>query len=382
MTDVETIFTSAGQDGVARVLSVRGREALGEPYRYEVEVLCPMIDPNAARGGPAVVELAGGGRIIAGVVETLEMVGRSIRQARWDGHYFRVVIVPRHWQVLRYRHNFRIFQEQTVVEIIQAILADAGIGEDTVNWDGVTGSYPARTYTVQYDESEWDFISRLMEEEGIFYTFEHLPDSSKMVFMDSNSAFQPTDPQSITHFDNIAQDAFTYGLWDWTERRRIVESKVTLRDYDFERPSVDLTVEASADEAIEREHYAYPGYYTDEGEGARLAQVRLDAFRSHRVTATSKTNMFSATPGQWFTLADHTTFDGDHIIRSVEVDVVRARPDGSPIEPTVTIRLGTLPREQTFRSTQRTPKPRVIGLRPRSSPGRPARRSTSTTTDG
>lgn len=331
-------------------------------FAYTVAFRCAGVNPDEARGTTAVLDLAAGRRFVTGVVESLRAA--VVPSALADDAWFEARLAPLPYVLLRYQHGFRIYQELSVVEIAQQVFERAGIA-DQIDWSGVSGTYPTRTYTVQYDESEWDFVSRLFEEVGLFYAFEHDAAGHRMVVMDHNRAARALEPAALPFLRSREHRADVLGLWDLASRARIAPSKVSLRDFDFERPSLDLSVEASAEEVMEREHYAYPGYYTDRAEGARLAQVRLDAFRSERATAKFSTNVLELMPGHRFELTDHDLVEGDQLVTEVRLEAVlhdMGELGATASERRVEVSASAQPFSQSFRSKQRTPKPKVLGV--------------------
>ncbi len=355
----EAHLSIEGLEGIATVLSIRGVERLGHPFDYEVVFRCPNVILDDARNSAASLELVGQGRFVSGVVHSIRAEVIGPEQAHQQPK-FTARLRPAPYTRLLHRWGYRIWQELNVVDIAKAVFTEAGVAADQVDWAGVSGTYPVRTYTVQYGESEWDFLSRLFEEEGIYYAFTHDEAGHVMVMLDSNDAAVDAEEASLPLLPADTDLLSTKGVWGWEERAVIRESKVTLRDFDFERPSLDLTVEAASTDAIEREHYSYPGYYTEASEGQRLAQVRLDAFRSQHLTSSGKTNLLTLVPGQKFELTDHEAYAGPKLVTETCLIAVAGEADaeGTKLE----VEVVTQPLDQTFRSPRKTPKPKVLGV--------------------
>jgi len=173
-----------------QVVRVRGREELSRAYRYVVEAELDEVVPDRAPNSAAYVHVSDGRteRHVHGIVETMELEGQHqdrVLRAR-------LVLRPLHYQ-LAYRHGFKIYQEQSVPDIVAQVFTDAGIPESTLRWD-TRGTYETREYTTQYDESEWDFVCRLLEDEGIWFAFEHDADAAVMVFGDASDQVEPVEP--------------------------------------------------------------------------------------------------------------------------------------------------------------------------------------------
>lgn len=183
---------------------------------------------------------------------------------------------------LVYSVDCRIFQDQDVREIVTQVLTDHGVGDDAQSWQ-LVGSYPKRAYCVQYNESALTFITRLCEEEGIVFHCEPGDDGEKVVFTDDTTSAEPMPGgEELVLRHGSGMD----GAYDVVTRIRDVarraSGKVVLRDYNFETPKLDMTVEAEADVDAELERYDFPGHYTVPDEGKRLAQVRLESLQATR----------------------------------------------------------------------------------------------------
>ncbi|MCP4248518.1 MAG: type VI secretion system tip protein VgrG, partial [bacterium] len=147
------------------VLRYRGSEGLGQLYRFEIETVTTEenVEFDSIVGQPATFSINTdfGPRYFHGMVGRFELTGETTDQA-----YYRVELVPTLWQ-LTHRYNSRIFQEKTVPDIIADVLTKGGIASDRVKTDGLARTYNPREYCTQYRETDYNFICRLMEEEGI-----------------------------------------------------------------------------------------------------------------------------------------------------------------------------------------------------------------------
>ncbi len=172
-TAVETFLLFEVQ-GVSKdtfkVVSFNGSEGISSLFRYEFELASPDhdLDYQSVLGKKGHLTIKGNdaNRHVHGLVSRIEQIARSDELSR-----YRLTLVPAIW-TLGLRQTSRIFQEKSVPDIIKKVLKDAGIPDDEVKV-GVHGDHPAWVYCVQYRESDLAFISRLMEQEGIFYFFQH-----------------------------------------------------------------------------------------------------------------------------------------------------------------------------------------------------------------
>src|SRR5690606_13021587 len=190
----ETHFslTLEGVEHDLQVLEFNGREAISQPYRFDVELISerPDLDLKALLHQRAFLAFSPGGDGVHGLIHRVEQGESGKRLTR-----YRLALVPQ-LAYLAHRTNQRIFQHLTVPQIVAQVLEEHGIVEGGYRFQLGPSVYPERDYCVQYDESDLHFLQRLCEEEGIHYHFQHGPDGHVLVFGDEQSAFaklgQPT----------------------------------------------------------------------------------------------------------------------------------------------------------------------------------------------
>src|SRR3990172_6667327 len=266
------------------VLSLKAREELSRPYEAVVTFAAgPDLDAGALEGEKAlvtVVKAEGAARYFDGVAEGVERLGRTSHPEK---HGYRLRVRPRLW-LLSGRQRSRIFQGMTAVEIAVSVLKEWQV----VHRLSLTGSYAKREYCVQCRETDLDFASRLLEEEGIFYFVEHGKGTHTLVLGDARSAC-PSLPGGtrISYRDEQGmvpgEEAFTA----FGGRRRTRPSAVVLRDVNYLIPQVDLTARAGEGKG-ELETYDHHGRYgTPEG-GQALAKGRLEEAQGEAAEASGK----------------------------------------------------------------------------------------------
>ncbi|MGA1874895.1 MAG: type VI secretion system tip protein TssI/VgrG [bacterium] len=292
----------------------------------------------------------------------------QFRQKGSKGRFFlyQAGMAPSLW-LLSFKQNCRIFQGKSVQDITKQILQEAGIPADRFDFR-LQGTYQPREYCVQYRETDLNFISRLLEEEGIFYFFEHTADKHLLVFGDGTVTYQPIQGQAKVLYhpadtmvpeEEVVQTFFL--------SRQIQSGKVTLQDYNFEKPSLNLTAQKEAGDFPKLELYDYPGRYLEEGDGKKLAQIRLEEAMAFMDKAEGKSGCPRFTPGFTFTLTDHEREDFNR-----EYLLVKVKHKGS--QPQVFEEQAggegfsyandflAVPSSVTFRPERRTRKPVVEGV--------------------
>ncbi|WP_342377428.1 type VI secretion system tip protein VgrG [Myxococcus stipitatus] len=335
------------------VTGFTGREELSRAFVFGVELAATPEANLPARemlGQEALLSLTdlvnGASRFIHGFMGRVEVLGE--RQGRLR---YRVMLVPRLWK-LRHVRRSRIFQHQSVPQIVARILDEAGIEHDS----RLDQSHPAVEFCVQYRESDFDFVSRLLEEAGIFYFFEHSESSHVLVLGDGASAADAIEGSDrLPYRDPTGAEPGEEHLVGVVRASRIRSGKVALRDFDFVRPSLDLSVSSkSADANAEMEAYLHPGGYLTPGAGKGLAQVRLEELRHDAEGCDGECSSVRLVPGRTFSLAEHPdpSLDGAYLLVSV------AHQGGHGEYQS---RFGAIPAGVPFRPPRVTPSPRIAG---------------------
>ncbi len=297
--------------------------------------------------------------------------------------HFSAEVRPWLWFLTR-SQECRIFQNMTAPDIIQEILSDYGFSSDVE--DKLTDSYPERVYCVQYRETDLDFINRLMEEEGCYYFFEQYEDKVKMILADSVSSHQPLEGDSVLQFHD--RDEGTHlqeeHVYEWNGAEKTYTGKVTLNDYNFEKPKADLKATNSIAQGKHNykdyEVYDYPGHYRETSDGDRLARIIMESKAAHYQKWQGAANISTIAVGRTFNLEGHprtkdkTEFmitKASHFLRVNTT--IGAKPE---IDPVLGQRLGfepgstdgyrvvfeAVPAETQFRPEIVTPWPEISSI--------------------
>lgn len=347
------------------VVRLSGEEALSEPFNFQVELFPTSLEPLDTRellGKQAALSVRdpeGAERFIHGWVE--EVADLGLRHGRPE---YRIRIGP---ALLKLRHvrRSRIFQNLSVPDIVAKVLK-AGNVEHRL---ALSGNYPKREYCVQYRESDLDFVLRLLESEGIFFFFEHGPDSHVMVLGDAASAHEPIAAESTLLFRAETGQAPTVGehITRVARTHRLLPGKVALRDFDFERPTLDLTTQAKESQEVQGlEIYDYPGDYVQPGEGKRLSKVRLEEARFGVRTLACAGTCHRLLPGATFSLAEHpdAELNGELLVIRVRHQGQRQEiaGDAQAVEGSYRNEFLTLPSGVPYRPRRNAPRPSIPGI--------------------
>jgi type VI secretion system secreted protein VgrG len=341
-------------------------EELSRPFEHQFTLLSAQNDINLddVLGKPISLQLAlpnSKSRYFSGYITRFSQGGMV-------GRYYRYTATSRPWLwFLTRTSDCRIFQEMTVPDIIKKVFAD----HPTADVDyKLSGNYRKWTYCVQYRETDFNFVSRLMEQEGIYYYFRHDQGRHTLVLVDSTSAHAPYgDYGTIAYLTpgRVRRTDQEY-IDSWDLVREIQPGVYAQDDFDFERPSAELLTKKN----VSRQHavsdyeiYDFPGEYLQKGDGDHYASVRMDELSTQFEVARGTTNARGLTVGATFTLSDQTRDDQnrEYLIVNANYELEYSNYEGlpNPIPGTYQCSFGALSTQQQFRPARVTLKPHVMG---------------------
>lgn len=338
----------------AAVYALATRHALSELYSIEVELEHddPNLDVARFLWRRAVVDLSheeGDALVFHGIVESTEYL--STRDHR---SFYRVVLRPALHQ-LHYRQDTRIFQDQSIPDIVQSVIAPSGQRVAL----HLREQYPAIDYLVQHQESDLAFVQRLLEDEGIYFWFEHTPTAHVLHLADSPDPLPPLPGDGVLRFanDRAADPGHVTGL---RFTSRVVHDMHVTRDWDYWRPNAPLEGEHAEGSSRRFERYEYPGGLRDEGDARRRALARLQSSSARKYELTALAGSSYLLPGHTFTLVDArpAEINLDYLLTRVEH---RLTTDETTEQAEHLVTFAAMPASQPFRPARRTPRPRIAG---------------------
>ena len=352
-----------------RIVSVKGQEAVSEQFRFSVLFESPgeflSLDEVVGQDALLTVEGQQGTRYVHGIVAQLQERETVVWTDASTCTAYHALLVPRAWR-LRHRHDCRIFQQKNVQEIVAEILDGDGIEYTFTSARNV----PPRTreYCVQYRESDWAFVSRLLEEEGYLFYFEHSATRHTLHITNDLLSLPTTDGGGALVYkqpDGRVADqehvlAFYLG-------QAVQSGKVQLSDYNFERPSLDLSSQKEGEADTALSVYDYPGKYASPEQGDDLAGIRLEELSARRTRGDGRSVCPRLTAGYMFSLDGHPNRANNrrYLVTRIHHHIEAA----NTLEAGVTSlavaydnRFFCLPEGAPFRPERRTPKPLMSGV--------------------
>jgi len=348
---------------VLRFSAMSAVEELGRLFDYSVSALSEKndIDPNALLGKRVSVSVELSDKKLRqfnGVVTSAGLDGASGRL-----YAYSLRLRPWLWLLTR-RADTRIFQNKSVPEILKDVFEPYSTDFQLK----LQGSYPKLDYCVQYRETDFNFVSRLMEQEGIYYFFTHTAEQHMMVIADKASVHVPFTGHAQFRYRPQSLGAIDFdAISEWRFSHEIQPGKVTLADHDFVSPAKTLRVEAEqarSHVASKGEFYDQPGEYLTEAEGKRYAHLRLEELQTRHTAASGSGSMTALAVGYRFTLAEHPRKDQnrEHIVVSSRIDMRHSgHESGGADESSYSCHFTALDSREVFRPQRVTPKPVVPG---------------------
>ena len=360
-------------------LAVQIAERMNGPREVAVRVACAdqkvSLDDLVGEEFEVIVE-AGGEEIRrhAGLCVAAEYAGNGE-----DGALFDIELRSGLWFLGR-TQECRIFQEMTAVDVVMSVLGEYGLAKDVEK--RLSRTPPTRTICVQYRESDLAFVDRLLEAEGICYFLEEdAKGGEKMILVDSAGAHEPIEGDDLLLYHpvsggNAPDSAY---VTDWRAGGRATSGRVSLKDYDFEKPRADLTavkaIPVGKHPNKDRELYDYPGLYSEQSDGDDFARIRMEAEAARARAFRASSNVARLSVGRTFRVDRHPRVDKGEaqlvtaVRRGYALDfpghadpAKGAMSAAAPSLVADAVRIEGLSAAVQFRPAQVTPAPRIAGV--------------------
>lgn len=363
---IVSLQTPLGPEKLA-VVRFEAEEGLSELFEYRIDAISneQNIDFDRAIGkNCSVVFDSYGGvkRVFNGV----------LTEAQWSGveqshDSYRLVLRPWLWLLGR-KTDCRIFRDKNAIDVIEEVFDTGGFSDFQVK--ASRGDYKKMEFCVQYRETDLAFVSRLMEEFGIYTYHEHGEGRHTLILADSRSCHSPVSiPGGRLPFVTLSgQDRrIEEHVTHWLAERRFRTGKIAFNDFDYMKPSANLKTDAQAAEGYAKsklEAYDYPGRYLEQDDGQKLAKVRLQAEQALDRRKHASGDAVSLFPGGLVTLKQHPTDDGEYlVVRASHVFVSEGYRSGFGDASGEVYRgqYDLLSADRPFRAPQATPRPLVHG---------------------
>jgi type VI secretion system secreted protein VgrG len=361
------LFTPALGKQTFHVSSLQGWEGVSQLFElhvtFELFEQSPLFDDDVAEllDAPAVLffDDALGDALWHGILREVELIEVASSEDR--GCRYRAVLVPSFWYLTQNVRS-RCFLEMSVPEIVAQVIDEAGF--EKCFDDATNGSYPKRELTVQYQESDMSFISRLLEHEGIAYRVQQLPDEEIMVLTDDMSRWTEPSEHSSVEFNprptNVVENP---GIHAITKCYRVLPEVVALREYNWRTPLFGV----HAGETISEDGYGmqviYGEHFADEDQAKRLVKLRAQEQAQRNAQYNARSSLRDLRAGHTFELTNHhdaDRFNKKYLITRIRHSATMGGGSGSsaPYGAELTLQ----PLDVPFRPPRVTRTPKIAGL--------------------
>ncbi|MEK8016199.1 MAG: type VI secretion system tip protein TssI/VgrG [Candidatus Parabeggiatoa sp.] len=345
-----TVTTPLGKDKLL-FKSLQGDESISGLFDFKVELLSEAkeLDFKKIVGKNITVTMQFANknkRFFNGIVMRFVQAGGD---ARFTIYY--ADVRPWLW-VLSLTQNCKIFQNLSVPEIIKKVFDDLGFKGAEYYRDALTQSYDKREYCVQYEESAFNFVSRLMEEEGIYYFFEHEESKHVLVLADDCDAHKDCPGINTARFWQVPhqlppEDAIN----ECQLSQQVTIGKYAVDDFNFEIPATDLLKQVTGQSGKMR-RYEYPAGYAKTAQGEKIAKRRIESYEWEDDLLEGQGYCFSLVAGHKFKLTEHPAknFNAEYVLRWVSHSLSLSHYSNS---------FQAFPAKIPFRAPIVTPKPKI-----------------------
>jgi type VI secretion system secreted protein VgrG len=360
-----SLTTPLGEDKLL-LTGFTGREAVSRLFDFHLTTLSEdtAIDFTQIIGQAVtihVMQADDSQRYFNGIVSHFACTGKDGDMTRYE-----LQVVPKLWALTRYA-DCRIFHNKDVTEIVKSVLDDRGINYEA----SFTGTYKKLEYCVQYRETDFNFVSRLMEQFGIFYFFKHEDSDHTMMLGDSTSAHQDCPGQANAGF-NLAAGGLDAGdvVNAWRIGQELRSGKHSLTDYNFTTSSTDLGASESTIYSVggndSMEIFDFPGLHGTQSDGAAMAKLRMQEEEASHKVANGAGVCRAFTTGYKFSLQEHPldAMNAPYLLTEIQHVASVAgtyRDEAVGSADTYSNHFACIPADVLFRPARNTPKPFVQG---------------------
>jgi len=354
-----------GMDDSFRLTALKGASAIGDLYQYDIccaskSQKIKLEDLLNHSVLVTVHDLSGGKapRFLRGIVSEASYLNQGKEYSE-----YRLTVVPALW-VCTQKHNFRIFQEQTPNAIITQILKEHGIQGDL--FSDQTSSAPQRNYCVQYGESDYAFITRLMQEEGWHYHFQNTDQKQILILADTNKVFNTkSGSETLRYEQESSRPQDEECVHQLNSRYDLTTGAIRIGDFSFEKPTLGLQA-FSKGQFSQLEHYHHPGQFMEPGRGKQLSQRYLEQAEHQLHLIDMETHSIHCEAGQWMSLEKHPNAKLNQRYLIIHSELIAEQPQSldsgaSNKPPRCISRLRCIPFTTPFRPYWGHVKPMVSG---------------------
>jgi len=345
--------------------SMHGTEGLSQLFEFEVELLSPSVslDMKSVLGKPLTLEImtAGAPRFLNGQIVRFTMIGKEGGASRYV--VYRATVRPWLWYLTR-TADCKIFQNKSVVDILEEVFGDYNFAFEKK----LSGTYRQWEYCVQYQETDFAFVSRLMEHEGIYYYFKHEKNQHTLVLADDIAAHEtlPGYPKISYQVTDSNPDPFQEVIDQWQVTEEIRPGTYVVDDYDFKKSKADLLSMRSQPRGNAHdtyEIYEWLGGFSEAEQGEHYSRIRLEEAQAQAERDVGHATVRGMAPGYRFTMQNCPRQDDnrEYLIVSVSYALREGGYESGGAHSSYSFDFAVQPTSYAFRAPRVTPMSRTNG---------------------
>ena len=357
------ISTPLGDDELL-LRKAKVHEELGRPFSIDIELISDdediSLDDLLGQNVTIRLETDEESRFFNGIITEFFQKENIDRNACYGA-----VIRPWFW-LLTLSENCRVFQEKAYPDIIKEVFDELGFSDYE---DQLTGTYTPQEYVVQYNESDFNFVSRIMEQEGIYYYFSHTDGKHSLVMIDDCSVLPDIGEVPYNDVEEGGYEVDVEGIKKWTNYRKLRTGGISLTDFDFITPSKSLaavTADPKTDSLSTLQKFSYPGKYSERAKGTDYTKILMEKENVNYDEKACEGNFRTLFAGSQFTLIDHHRDDqnDNYLITkftcTLKSDEFISSSNGENTE-LFTCKFTAIPTNVVYRPQQTATKPKITG---------------------
>ena len=345
-------------------VELNGSEGLSTLFEYRL--ILTSKNPNLAATDiigqtiAVTIDTKSGERILNGLVTDFGYLSEDEDEQSY--HLYTCIMRPNMWYLTQ-RHDSRVFVDKDILEITRTILDEFGFPYEIQ----CLNSYRKYGHSTQYQETSFNYLNRLFEQEGLYYYFTHTEGSNTLIIVDDNSAHPPIQGNPTIPYHSVV----TPGTPDknyidiWQQSDRLATKKVSVNDHSYKLANRKLDYNMSTHElgGITTEHYDFYTGFATKDDAATYAQVRSQDYNAQSKRVTAAGNVLTIAPGHTFTLSrhPHDAANTEHLIIHSEYDLKEAGYASGTQQSHYRIAFTAIPISYQYRPPRVTPKPQIIG---------------------
>lgn len=344
---------------------MQGHEGLSELYEFQLTLTSK--NPNLAaediigQTATVLIDTQSGTRPINGLVTDFGYLSEDEDEQSY--HLYSAILRPNMWYLTQ-RYDSRVFVDKDILEITHLILGEFGFPYEIK----CQNSYRKYGHSTQYQESSFNYLNRLFEQEGIYYYFDHSEGNNTLIIVDDIGSHSPIQGNALLpyHSRQIAPGTPHQAYIDqWRQSDRLATKTVNINDHNYQTAKSKLSASGPTHNlgGMNTEHYDYYTNFKNKDEAAHYKQIRAQAYNAQSKLIHASGNTLTIAPGRTFSLDrhPHSAANTEHLILTADYDLVEAGYTSGSELSHYRIDFTALPTSYQYRAPRHTPKPQVIG---------------------